>query len=46
MAATGIAGDLARLLEPAWWDWPAEHITQHLRVIMSGTVDDLEKITP
>jgi virginiamycin A acetyltransferase len=40
------AGDVARLLELAWWDWPAEHITQHLRVIMSGTVDDLERIAP
>jgi virginiamycin A acetyltransferase len=36
--------DIARLLELAWWDWPAEHITEHLRVIMSGTVGDLEKI--
>ncbi|MGN9786405.1 hypothetical protein ACTMTF_33615 [Nonomuraea sp. ZG12] len=38
------AGDVARLLVPARWDRPAEHITQHLRVLMSGTVDDLEKI--
>ncbi|WP_329110208.1 CatB-related O-acetyltransferase [Micromonospora sp. NBC_01699] len=38
--------DIARLLEVAWWDWPAEHITEHLRVIMSGTVDDLVKLAP
>jgi len=30
----------------AWCDWPADHLTQHLRVIMSGTIDDLEKLAP
>jgi virginiamycin A acetyltransferase len=34
------------LLTPAWWDWPAEHLTQHLRTIMSGSIDDLEAIAP
>lgn len=38
--------DIARLLDLAWWDWPAEHLTEHLRAIMSGTVDDLEEIAP
>ncbi|HEV7935387.1 MAG TPA: CatB-related O-acetyltransferase [Actinomadura sp.] len=38
--------DVARLLSVAWWDWPAEHLTEHLRVIMSGTIDDLEEIAP
>jgi virginiamycin A acetyltransferase len=37
--------DIARLLDIAWWDWPLERITEHLRVIMSGTVDDLERVT-
>jgi virginiamycin A acetyltransferase len=26
----------------AWWDWPIEKVTQHLRVIVSGDVDALE----
>ncbi|RDI44456.1 virginiamycin A acetyltransferase [Nocardia mexicana] len=30
-----------RLLELAWWDWPLEMITAHVRTIMSGSVDDL-----
>lgn len=38
--------DVARLLAAAWWDWPVEHLTEHLPVIMSGTVDELERLTP
>ncbi|MFD9726239.1 CatB-related O-acetyltransferase [Streptomyces sp. NPDC059072] len=38
--------EIARLLALAWWDWPVEHITEHIRVIMSGTLDDLEEIAP
>jgi len=34
--------DVARLLAVAWWDWSPEHITEHVRTIMSGSVDDLE----
>lgn len=30
----GIAG----LPAVAWWDWPAEHITRHMRTIMSGSI--------
>jgi len=37
-------GEVARLLEIAWWEWPTEFITEHLRAIMSGTVDELESI--
>jgi len=37
---------VARLLAVAWWDWPAEHITEHVRTIMSGTIDDLEAAAP
>jgi virginiamycin A acetyltransferase len=38
--------DVARLLALAWWDWPAEHITVHLRTIMSGSIDELEAAAP
>jgi len=38
--------DIARLRAVAWWDWPAEHITGHLRIIMSGSITDLEAATP
>ena len=38
--------DITRLLTLAWWDWPVEHLTQHLRTIMSGGIDDLEAIAP
>ncbi|MFD4531851.1 CatB-related O-acetyltransferase [Kitasatospora sp. NPDC058397] len=38
--------DIARLLALAWWDWPTEHLTRHLRTVMSGTVDDLEAAAP
>lgn len=31
-----------RLLAVAWWDWPIELITRHIRTIMSGSVDALE----
>jgi virginiamycin A acetyltransferase len=38
--------DIDRLLALAWWDWPLPHLTEHLRTIMSGTVDDLEAVAP
>ncbi len=38
--------DIARLLAVAWWDWPLDHLTTHLRTIMSGTIDDLERVAP
>ncbi|GIH20021.1 hypothetical protein Raf01_81930 [Rugosimonospora africana] len=34
--------DVDRLLAVAWWDWPLQRITEHIRTIMSGSVDDLE----
>ncbi|GGV73778.1 hypothetical protein GCM10010294_36380 [Streptomyces griseoloalbus] len=40
------AEDVARLLAVAWWDWPAEHITEHVRTIMSGSIADLEAAAP
>ncbi|MEV6749798.1 antibiotic acetyltransferase, partial [Streptomyces sp. NPDC051080] len=30
----------------AWWDWPTDHLTRHIRTIMSGSVDDLEAAAP
>ncbi|BFV60826.1 CatB-related O-acetyltransferase [Kitasatospora sp. CMC57] len=38
--------DIARLLALAWWDWPTDHITQHLRTLMSGSVEELEHAAP
>ncbi|MFF3605940.1 CatB-related O-acetyltransferase [Streptomyces sp. NPDC002463] len=38
--------DIARLLALAWWDWPVEHITEHVRTLMSGSVDELENAAP
>lgn len=38
--------EIDRLLDVAWWDWPAEHITEHVRTIMSGTITDLEAAAP
>lgn len=38
--------DIARLLAVAWWDWPAEHLTRHVRTVMSGTVAELEAVAP
>ncbi|MFC3961839.1 CatB-related O-acetyltransferase [Nocardia jiangsuensis] len=38
--------DIARLLELAWWDWPIEHLSAHVRVLMSGGVDDLVAAGP
>jgi virginiamycin A acetyltransferase len=38
--------DTARLLALAWWDWPVDHLTRHLRTVMTGTVDALEAAAP
>ncbi|GAA2771465.1 CatB-related O-acetyltransferase [Streptomyces showdoensis] len=38
--------EVARLLALAWWDWPVDHLTRHLRTVMSGTVEDLEAAAP
>ncbi|WP_367125287.1 CatB-related O-acetyltransferase [Streptomyces phytohabitans] len=37
---------VARLLAVAWWDWPLDHLTEHLRAVMSGTPADLERLAP
>ncbi|RAJ47978.1 MULTISPECIES: CatB-related O-acetyltransferase [unclassified Streptomyces] len=38
--------DIDRLLALAWWDWPLPHLTEHIRAIMSGSIDDLEHAAP
>lgn len=38
--------DVARLLALAWWDWPPEHISEHVRTLMSGSVDELQDAAP
>lgn len=40
------AADTDRLLALSWWDWPIEHINEHVRTIMAGSVGDLEKARP
>lgn len=36
--------DTERLQRIAWWDWPVQLVTEHLRTIMNGTVDELERV--
>ncbi|MBL1076679.1 CatB-related O-acetyltransferase [Nocardia sp. 2] len=36
--------DVARLLRAAWWNWPVELVTEHVRAIMSGTPAEIERI--
>ncbi|MFI6431380.1 CatB-related O-acetyltransferase [Rhodococcus oryzae] len=36
--------DIDRLLHAAWWDWPAELVTEHARTVMAGTPADIERI--
>lgn len=38
--------EVARLLAVAWWDWPAEQLTEHVRTVMAGSIDELEKVAP
>lgn len=38
--------DVARLMAVAWWEWPLQHITDHIRTIMSGSIDALETVAP
>ena len=30
----------------AWWNWPRQQITKHIRTLMSGSIDDLEAVAP
>jgi virginiamycin A acetyltransferase len=36
-------GDIDRLLRLAWWDWPVDVITEHVRTIWTGTPVELEQ---
>lgn len=36
--------DIDRLLRAAWWDWPRDLVTEHVRTIMAGTPADIERI--
>jgi virginiamycin A acetyltransferase len=36
--------DIERLRRAAWWDWPADLVTDHARTIMAGTPADLARI--
>ncbi|NYT93291.1 CatB-related O-acetyltransferase [Salinispora sp. H7-4] len=38
--------EVARLMALAWWDWPLPLITEHIRTIMSGSIDALETVAP
>lgn len=40
------AGVAAALQEIAWWDWPVEHITEHLALIAGGDVAALARVRP
>lgn len=35
--------DVERLLRIAWWDWPVEAVTEHVRTIWTGTPSELEQ---
>ena len=35
--------DIDRLLRLAWWDWPVDVITEHVRTIWTGTPAELEQ---
>lgn len=39
------ADTIADLENLAWWDWPADKITQHLAIIVSGDIDALCLLT-
>ncbi|WEH36433.1 CatB-related O-acetyltransferase [Streptomyces sp. AM 4-1-1] len=36
--------DVELLRRAAWWDWPADLVTEHARTIMAGTPADIERI--
>lgn len=38
-----VAGDIEVLLRVAWWHWPLEAITEHVREIWTGTPTELEQ---
>ncbi|KNB49044.1 CatB-related O-acetyltransferase [Streptomyces caatingaensis] len=36
--------DVAKLLRAAWWNWPVELVTEHVRTIMAGGPDEIERV--
>ena len=36
--------DIDRLVRIAWWDWPIELITEHVRTIWAGTPAELDQV--
>ncbi|WP_258066595.1 CatB-related O-acetyltransferase [Arthrobacter sp. GMC3] len=38
------APQIQQLLNAAWWDWPLAMITEHVRTIADGTVEDITAI--
>lgn len=36
--------EVAALVQIAWWDWPISVVTEHLRTIAAGTVEQLQEI--
>ncbi|MCM1951085.1 CatB-related O-acetyltransferase [Streptomyces sp. G2] len=36
--------DVERLQRAAWWEWPADLVTDHARTIMAGTPTDIARI--
>ncbi|MEV1204154.1 MULTISPECIES: hypothetical protein [Microbispora] len=36
--------DVERLVRAAWWDWPVELVTEHVRTIMTGSPADIEAV--
>lgn len=38
------APQIQQLLDAAWWDWPLATITQHVRTIADGSIEDLAAI--
>lgn len=37
---------ITRLNALAWWDWPVEQISQHVTLISSGEIGELEAVAP
>lgn len=36
--------EIGLLLRAAWWDWPADLVTEHARTIMAGTPADIARV--
>ncbi|NUQ82368.1 MAG: Vat family streptogramin A O-acetyltransferase [Bacteroidetes bacterium] len=37
---------ISRLQTIGWWDWPADHLTRHLSVVLGADPNELEKAAP